>query len=103
MSSKKKILNQQKYLRRLNEIKKASARVDTRVMVKVSEKDKGKEAKNTQEISHISDSNKYQLPINEIKKDLKKNLIFAVFSIILVIGLKVSGFGFEQVKHLMNL
>jgi len=102
MSSKKKLLNQQKYLRRLNELKKASARVDTRIMTKDSEKEKREETKTTK-TSYVSDSNKYQLPINEIKKDLKKNLIFAIFSILLVVGLKISGFGFEQVKHLMNL
>jgi len=102
MSSKKKILNQQKYLRRLNELKKASARVDTRILAKGSEREKREELKTTK-TSYISDSNKYQLPINEIKKDLKKNAIFAIFSIILVVGLKVSGFGFDQVKHLMNL
>jgi hypothetical protein len=46
---------------------------------------------------------KYQLPIKEIKKDLKENLIFAFFSVALVIGLKITGFGFDQIKHLLNL
>lgn len=102
MSSKKKMLNQQRYLRRLNELKKASARVDTRIIVKDYEKEKKEELKTTK-TSYVADSNKYQLPISEIKKDLKKNLVFAIFSILLVVGLKISGFGFEQVKHLMNL
>lgn len=104
MSSNKKALRQKKYLRRLNEIKKATARVDTRTASsKFDEKiqQKSTELKNT--TNSAMGGEKYQLPIKEIKKDLKENLIFAFFSVALVIGLKITGFGFDQIKHLLNL
>jgi hypothetical protein len=100
MSSNKKLLRQKKYLRRLNELKKASARVDTRVVL---EKSKEEQVGVGEVVPRIADSGKYQLPIEEIKKDLVKNLVFAVFSVVLVVGLKITGFGFEQIKHLLNL
>ena len=100
MSLNKKALRQKKYLRRLNELKKASARVDTRVVLKKTEEEHPETKK---VIPHEIDSNRYQLPIKEIKKDLKKNLIFAVFSIAVVVGLRLTGFGFNQIKHLLNL
>jgi hypothetical protein len=100
MSSNKKLLRQQRYLRRMNELKKASARVDTRVMIKNPEREKleVKEA-----ATHVVDPGKYQLPVEQIKKDVGKNFMFAAFSVALVIGLKITGFGFEQIKHLLNL
>jgi hypothetical protein len=100
MSSNKKLLRQKKYLRRLNELKKASARVDTRVVLKKTEREQT-EVKESE--LRTADVGKYQLPIEEIKKDLGKNLIFAVFSVVFVVGLKITGFGFEQIKHLLNL
>ncbi len=100
MSSNKKLLRQKKYLRRLNELKKASARVDTRVELKNTER----EQLGTKETAiHTADPSKYQLPIEQIKKDVGKNFMFAAFSVALVIGLKITGFGFEQIKHLLNL
>lgn len=100
MSSNKKLLRQKKYLRRLNELKKASARVDTRVVMKNPESE---QLETKEPVSHALDSDKYQLPIEQIKKDVGKNFIFAAFSVALVVGLKITGFGFEQIKHLLNL
>jgi len=34
---------------------------------------------------------KYQLPIDQIRKDLFKNLIYTVFAVLLVVGMKVIG------------
>lgn len=100
MSANKKLLRQQKYLRRMNELKKASARVDTRLVL--SSEEKGQvNVKET--ILHSTDTNKYQLPIEQIKKDVGKNFLFAAFSVVLVVALKFTGFGFDQIKHLLNL
>jgi hypothetical protein len=99
MSSKKKLSSEEKKLRRLKEIQKAASRVDTRVMTKNSE-----DSSEQKPVSNVSNDNgKYTLPIKEIKKDLWKNLIFALFAIVLVVVLKVTGFGFQEVKHLLNL
>lgn len=100
MSSNKKLLRQKKYLRRLNELKKASARVDTRVMTKNFEREQPG-VKET--VIREADPGKYQLPVEQIKKDVGKNFMFAAFSVVLVVGLKITGFGFEQIKHLLNL
>jgi hypothetical protein len=99
MSSKKKLSSEEKKLRRLKEIQKAASRVDTRVMTKNSE-----DSSEQKPIFNVSNDNgKYTLPIKEIKKDLWKNLIFALFAIVLVVVLKITGFGFQEVKHLLNL
>lgn len=39
----------------------------------------------------IETTEKYQLPIAQIKKDLGKNLIFTFFAILLIIGMKIIG------------
>ena len=101
MTQKKKLSREEKKQRRLKEMQKAASRVDTRVTLKTAEvSDKavsspGKSLEKSQE--------KYSLPIKEIKSDLWKNLGFTVFAVCLVVVLKVTGFGFQEIKHLLNL
>jgi len=42
----------------------------------------------------VVQADEYQLPIVEIKKDLFKNLIYAIFSVVIVVMLKLSGVNF---------
>ena len=96
MTSKKKLSKQERKLRRLREIQKASARVDTRIILK-----KPQEATERSEVVK-NDAGKYNLPIAEIKRDLSKNLFFTIFAVVLVVALSVTGYGFNQIKHLLN-
>lgn len=97
MNPKKKLSKQERRLRRLKEIQIASSRVDTRIILrKPDEPQAGAEKID-------KGAGNYNLPISEIKKDLWKNLFFTVFAVALVAALKISGFGFDQVKHLLNL
>lgn len=97
MTSKRKLSKQERRLRRLNEIQKAAARVDTRIILR-----KPEEPSEKKEIVG-NDAGKYNLPIAEIKKDLAKNLFYTIFAVALVVTLKVTGYGFGEIKHLLNL
>jgi hypothetical protein len=97
MTSKRKLSREEKKYRRLKELQKASARVDTRIVLR-----KPDEPPEKKEVTY-NDAGSYNLPISEIKKDLNKNLLFTFFAIALVVTLKITGYGFEQTKHLLNL
>jgi hypothetical protein len=45
---------------------------------------------------------KYKLPLDEIKRDLWKNVGYAVFAVFVVIMLKYTGFGFSFFQRILN-
>ena len=93
--SKRKLSKKEKYDRRIKEIEKASGRP---VVSKALEM-KGTESQKA-DVS-MKNSSQYNLPLAEIKKDLWKNALYAVFSIGAVVALKVSGINFTTLfRHL---
>jgi hypothetical protein len=46
--------------------------------------------------------NTFTLPINEIKRDLVKNAMFSVFSVVLLIVLSYTKIGYAQLAALLN-
>ncbi|RJR27477.1 hypothetical protein C4561_02160 [candidate division WWE3 bacterium] len=84
--------------RRLNEAKKAQVKYAGRI---VQHEDIHVAA--SAAVSSNSNSEQVLLPLSEIKRDLIKNLGFALFSIILLVLLKNTGFGADAFSQLFRL
>lgn len=84
--------------RRLNEAKKAQVKYSGRIV-----QQEGIHVAASAAVSPTSKSEQVLLPLSEIKRDLIKNLGFALFSIILLILLKNTGFGADAFSRLFRL
>jgi hypothetical protein len=47
-------------------------------------------------------SHTHELPVVQVKKDLTMILLFAVVAVVALLGMKYSGFNFEQVQYLFR-
>jgi len=83
--SKKKLSKQQRKERRLKEIQK---NISQNVLIPTDKT----------ESTDIQNS----LPIKQIKMDLVKNLLFTVFAVVLILIFKKTGYGFDEIKHLLR-
>ena len=83
--SKKKFSKQQRKERRLKEIQK---NINQNVLIPTDKT----------ESTNIQNS----LPIKQIKTDLVKNLLFTVFAVVLILIFKKTGYGFDEIKHLLR-
>lgn len=92
MSVNRKLSKEEKQQRRLKELSRASANAGLGYVIRTPEK----------QVQQSVVQEKHTLPIKEIKRDLWKNLFFTIFAIVLVVSLKITGFGFEQIKHLLS-
>ncbi|HNS71279.1 MAG TPA: hypothetical protein PKK07_00975 [bacterium] len=83
--SKKKLSKQQRKERRLKEIQK---NISQNVLI-TADKTESTDIQNS-------------LPIKQIMMDLVKNLLFAVFAVVLILIFKKTGYGFDEIKHLLR-
>ncbi len=47
-------------------------------------------------------SHTHELPVTQMKRDLTMILVFAVVAVVSLLGMKYSGFNFEQVQYLFR-
>ncbi|OGC70002.1 hypothetical protein A2415_01430 [candidate division WWE3 bacterium RIFOXYC1_FULL_39_7] len=90
--------------RRLIEIKKAQNKMyarETTAGNKPASEQKSEIGKYTAAGSEVHE--RFTLPVKEIKKDLIKNIIFAVFSIGVLFVLKETGFGVDWFHKFFRL
>jgi hypothetical protein len=99
MAKKKKKSKYQRRLQRQKEILKAQKKSERKVVqeVKATSRSASVETKKVKEPRQT----KYALPIQEIKHDLVKIAVFAVFSILFLVVLRVSGIDFAYLKSLL--
>lgn len=104
MSVKRKLTREEKHLRRMKELSKAQSNSKLGYKMNIPGPESLNEGKNKNrdfEIAQNTANIKYTLPINQIKKDLWKNLFYVIFAVGLVVTLKITGAGFDQIKHLL--
>jgi len=99
MKKKKKISMQQKESRRVQEAEKALGKSYTlnrqTPFVSVTKSNGPIHVQAAKETS-------YALPIIQIKKDLLGNVLFMVFSVGLLVVLRITNFGFEQLRPFLK-
>jgi hypothetical protein len=108
MQVKKKQTQVEKDYRRLKEAEKAQLRTVVERAVAASENKLNspvaeKKASPVLDTTKNTKSDRYKLPIKDIKVDLVKNIAYAAFAVALLVALKVTNIGFDQVKGLFHL
>ncbi len=94
----KKLSKKEKQQRRLNELKKASVAVSGNSVLPVAHESKSGTA--NEKVIPESKLSYHLLPLKEIKRSLILNLIYAVFAVAVIVGLRVSGIDFSKVLSL---
>lgn len=95
MAKKRKKSKRNKQKRRQNEIRRAQESIRGGISYSQSEK-LISETENTSSSEFDQKFASFKLPVKEIEKDLVKIILFAVFSVLVLVILKYSGFGFES-------
>lgn len=94
--SKKKLSNQEKQMRRMKEISLAAS--NTPLFPSTQKTDiPPVQAKQIEK-----NSEKYKLPIGEIKKDVAKNIGYTVFVMVLLVIMQKTGFGYQEFRALLR-
>ena len=97
MQVRKRITEDERSTRRLKEVERAVQKANERaVLSQVSAPKSVSTAASTRQTS-------FTLPVVEIKKDMLKNVIYAVFAVGVLVSLKLTNFGFDQIKTLLRL